>query len=97
MNKVTVNTTGSQSDALMQRSSNNLTIGDDLTIVTTGYSADGLNLAVTGASNLVVGDRANITTTSGVAVRANLSNQTGNGGKNVITLGENATCHTSQW
>ena len=94
LNKVTVNTTGSQSDALMQRSSNNLTIGDDLTIVTTGYSADGLNLAVTGASNLVVGDRANITTTSGVAVRANLSNQTGNGGKNVITLGENATIVT---
>lgn len=94
MNKVTVNTTGSQSDALMQRSSNNLTIGDDLTIVTTGYSADGLNLAVTGASNLVVGDRANITTTSGIAVRANLSNQTGNGGKNVITLGENATIVT---
>ena len=78
----------------MQRSSNNLTIGDDLTIVTTGYSADGLNLAVTGASNLVVGDRANITTTSGIAVRANLSNQTGNGGKNVITLGENATIVT---
>ena len=94
LNKVTVNTTGSQSDALMQRSSNNLTIGDDLTIVTTGHSADGLNLAVTGASNLVVGDRANITTTSGVAVRANLSNQTGNGGKNVITLGENATIVT---
>lgn len=94
LNKVTVNTTGSRSDALMQRSSNNLTIGDDLTIVTTGYSADGLNLAVTGASNLVVGDRANITTTSGVAVRANLSNQTGNGGKNVITLGENATIVT---
>ena len=94
LNKVTVTTTGSQSDALMQRGSANLTIGNDLTIVTSGYSADGLNLAVTGASNLVVGDRANITTTSGIAVRANLSNQSGNGGSNVITLGENATIVT---
>ena len=94
LKKVTVSTSGSQSDALMQRSSYNLTIGDDLTIVTKGYSADGLNLAVTGASNLVVGNRANITTTSGIAVRANLTNQSGNGGSNVITLGENATIVT---
>ena len=94
LNKVTVTTSGSQSDALMQRGSANLTIGNDLTIVTSGYSADGLNLAVTGASNLVVGDRANITTTSGIGVRANLSNQSGNGGSNVITLGENATIVT---
>lgn len=92
LKKVSVKTTGSQADAIMQRSSANLTIGDDLKIETTGYSADGINLAITGASRLVVGDRADITTTSGIGVRANLSNQNGS---NIIVLGENATIFTN--
>lgn len=83
LKKVSVKTTGLQADAIMQRSSANLTIGDDLKIVTTGYSADGINLAVTGASRLVVGDRADIATTSGIGVRANLSIQNG---ANVIIM-----------
>ncbi len=87
LKKVSVKTTGLQADAIMQRSSANLTIGDDLKIVTTGYSADGINLAVTGASRLVVGDRADIATTSGIGVRANLSIQNG---ANVIIMGEDA-------
>lgn len=36
LKKVSVKTTGLQADAIMQRSSANLTIGDDLKIVTTG-------------------------------------------------------------
>ncbi len=87
LKKVSIKTTGSQSDAIMQRSSSNLTIGDDLKIVTTGYSADGINQAITGASRLVVGDRADIATTSGIGVRANLSIENGS---NVIILGEDA-------
>lgn len=75
----------------MQRGNANLTIGDDLRIETTGYSADGINLAITGASRLVVGNRAEISTGSGIGVRANLTNQNGS---NVIILGENATIVT---
>ena len=85
LNKLTITTSGSEADAIMQRISNNLVIGDNLKIVTTGYSADGINLSVFGASNLTVGNNAEISTASGIGVRANLSNQNGS---NVITIGE---------
>ncbi len=86
LKKLTIVTSGSQADAIMQRGSTNLVIGDNLDITTTGYSADGINLAITGASSLTVGNNAEINTTSGIGVRANLSIQNGS---NVITMGEN--------
>lgn len=86
LKKLTVRTSGSQADAIMQRGSTNLVIGDGLTIVTTGYSADGINLAISGASKLTVGNDADIRTTSGIGVRANLTFQNGS---NAITMGEN--------
>lgn len=92
LKKVSVTTSGSQADAIMQRGNANLTIGDGLTIWTRGYSSDGINLAVTGASRLTVGKDADIRTTSGIAVRANLTNQNGS---NVVILGENATIVTA--
>lgn len=89
---VSITTSGSKADALMLRSSSNLTIGDNLNIIATGSSADGINVAITGSSLLKVGNDAEISVAKGVGVRANLSI---GGGNNSIIIGDNLKVTTA--
>lgn len=92
LKEVNITTTGSKADALMLRSSSNLTIGDNLKITSTGSSADGINLAITGSSTLKIGNNANVNVSKGVGVRSNLSI---GGGRNSITIGDNLRVTTT--
>lgn len=92
LKRVYIQTSGSQADGIWQGGSNNLTIGDNLEILTTGYSADGINLVVTGASQVNVGNNAKVTSSDGTGMRSNLSNVSALG--NRLNIGEGLTVKT---
>lgn len=92
LKQVYIETSGDSADGIMQRVSTNLIIGDNLEIITKGSSADGINLTITGASQLTIGNNAKITTSNGSGIRSNLSNQSTLG--NRLDVGDNLTVKT---
>lgn len=93
LSNVLIQTTGMQADGIMQRNSTDLTINGNLEIDTSGYSADGINLAVTGASSLNIIGTTNITVGNGVAARANLSRASASGNK--LSFSDRVYVHTT--
>ncbi|QJP07512.1 autotransporter outer membrane beta-barrel domain-containing protein [Pseudomonas multiresinivorans] len=83
---------GYKADAIQANIGSNIISIDKLTIVTTGLSADGINVTENAVNSTVtIGDNASITT-SGMGVRANTSK---NGGVNRIVVGKGAVISTS--
>jgi len=88
-----VTTSGAQADAIRTDAEGSYVFAHSLTVTATGSSADGINVASNYGSAadavVYVTDYANITVTSGTAVRAN--NFAGAGANSVIILPNNST------
>ncbi|MBD9501382.1 autotransporter outer membrane beta-barrel domain-containing protein [Pseudomonas sp. PDM17] len=89
---LSITTGGIYADAIQANNGTNVFNFDSLTIKTTGFSADGINVTENAYnSSVTVGDDA-VISTSGIGVRANTSK---NGGTNSITLGDRAQITTT--
>lgn len=98
---VTIETSGNQADGIMQNAfgGTTLKLGNNLTITTQGYSADGINLTENAyGSSVIVGDDAVILatgTTGGMGIRANNSINGTNLQSNSIQVGDRLTVVTN--
>lgn len=100
---INISTEGLHADGLRQNNAQTmgstdaplgeLTIGDNLSIKTSGISADGINMSITNSSIVNIGNNANIETADGIGVRVNLS-RVSNAVKNTINIGDNLVVTT---
>lgn len=94
LKNLTVSTSGKDADAIRSNGNGGVVyITEKLVVNTTGRSSDGINASDTTSARFYIGDNAEVTTTSGIAVRANTKNNDSNS-LNLIQMGEGAIITT---